>query len=186
MREALSEAARRLVLEHGLDAVTVEAIASDAGVSTRTFFNYFPTKDDAIVGFEPSAIAEHVQLLRDRPADESPAAALAAVFFTHAGANADGLLQQWEQHNELVRRHPALFPRYLASMAEVEAAMGAALAERHGLDPGADPRPQALVASTMAVLRSTVSWWLESDRSEALLEVLRRSYDALIPDTAVL
>jgi len=52
-REALIDATHRLVAEHGLDAVTVEAICDEAGVSTRTFFNYFETKDDAVLGHTP-------------------------------------------------------------------------------------------------------------------------------------
>lgn len=52
-REALIDATHRLVAEHGLDAVTVEAICDEAGVSVRTFFNYFETKDDAVLGHTP-------------------------------------------------------------------------------------------------------------------------------------
>jgi len=52
-REALIDATHRLVAEHGLDAVTVEAICDEAGVSVRTFFNYFETKDDAVLGHVP-------------------------------------------------------------------------------------------------------------------------------------
>lgn len=49
-RNALHEAAITRVLEDGLACATVATIAADAGVSTRTFFNYFDTKEDAIVG----------------------------------------------------------------------------------------------------------------------------------------
>jgi AcrR family transcriptional regulator len=52
-REALIDATHRLVAEHGLDAVTVDAICEEAGVSVRTFFNYFETKDDAVLGHTP-------------------------------------------------------------------------------------------------------------------------------------
>ncbi|WNB84939.1 TetR/AcrR family transcriptional regulator [Cellulomonas sp. ATA003] len=52
-REALIDAAHRLVDRDGLDGVTVEAICADAGVSTRTFFNYFESKDDAVLGMAP-------------------------------------------------------------------------------------------------------------------------------------
>src|SRR5271165_6508266 len=46
-RRALRAATLELALERGLDAVPIEEIAQRAGVSTRTFFNYFDTKDDA-------------------------------------------------------------------------------------------------------------------------------------------
>ncbi|MEG3614961.1 MULTISPECIES: TetR/AcrR family transcriptional regulator [Isoptericola] len=48
--DAIVDAAQRLVLDRGLDAVTVEGIAEAAGISPRTFFNYFDSKDDAVLG----------------------------------------------------------------------------------------------------------------------------------------
>ncbi|KIF79776.1 TetR family transcriptional regulator, partial [Streptomyces sp. 150FB] len=48
-RTALAEAAVRLAAEHGAENVTVEAISEAAGVSPRTFFNYFDSHDDAFV-----------------------------------------------------------------------------------------------------------------------------------------
>jgi AcrR family transcriptional regulator len=47
---AIHEAAATLALERGLEDATVEAIAESAGISPRTFFNYFATKDDAVLG----------------------------------------------------------------------------------------------------------------------------------------
>ena len=46
----IHEAAVMLVLEKGLAATTIDAIAAAAGVSRRSFFNYFPTKEDAVLG----------------------------------------------------------------------------------------------------------------------------------------
>jgi AcrR family transcriptional regulator len=46
----IHDAAAGLALDEDIPCVTVEAIASEAGVSQRTFFNYFPTKEDAILG----------------------------------------------------------------------------------------------------------------------------------------
>jgi AcrR family transcriptional regulator len=48
--EALVDATHRLAAAHGLENVTVEAISAEAGCSVRTFFNYFESKDDAVLG----------------------------------------------------------------------------------------------------------------------------------------
>ena len=61
-RLAIEQAAVDLVYEQGYEATTVEAIASRAGVSLRTFYNYFPTKDLAIVGEGPALIDEEQAL----------------------------------------------------------------------------------------------------------------------------
>jgi AcrR family transcriptional regulator len=55
---AIHEAAAAAALEGGLTSATVEAIAERAGISRRTFFNYFPTKEDAILGLREPALAE--------------------------------------------------------------------------------------------------------------------------------
>lgn len=56
--EAIHEVAARAVLERGLGAVTVEQIAAAVGISPRTFFNYFPTKDHAVLGLREPVIDE--------------------------------------------------------------------------------------------------------------------------------
>lgn len=78
-KRALSCAALRLARELGPDGVTVEAIAEAAGVSPRTFFNYFASKDNAIVGVTPTEASELVGDLVDRTDDEPPLVALRAM-----------------------------------------------------------------------------------------------------------
>ncbi|NED89115.1 TetR family transcriptional regulator, partial [Streptomyces sp. SID11233] len=48
-REAVHKAALSLAVEHGFEHVTVEAIADAAGISRRTFSNYFTAKEDAVL-----------------------------------------------------------------------------------------------------------------------------------------
>lgn len=66
--QAIHDAAFRLVLTRGAADVTVEQICSDADVSPRTFFNYFPTKHDAALGLNTISVCaadEAVQGGRD-------------------------------------------------------------------------------------------------------------------------
>lgn len=62
-RESIHRAAVSLSYERGLDAATVAQIAEAAGISQRTFFNYFASKEDAIIGTASSGPDE--QLVRD-------------------------------------------------------------------------------------------------------------------------
>jgi AcrR family transcriptional regulator len=181
--KALSMAAGELVTARGLEAVTVEDIAAAADVSVRTFFNYFSCKEEAIVGVEPAVLDEMAEELRQRPQDESPAEALRAVLL--AEVDADGMLKRWRLRNELVRRYPALLPRYLASMVELEEVLTTALADRIGVDEHEDHRPRVLVAAALAVLRSTLGWWADdANRAETkkLTDVLERTFATLVPD----
>jgi AcrR family transcriptional regulator len=57
-RQAIHEAALRLVAENGVAQTSVDAICSEAGVSNRTFFNYFPSKFTAILGLPVVEIHE--------------------------------------------------------------------------------------------------------------------------------
>jgi len=78
-RLALHQAALELVAERGLDGVSVDDIAARADVSPRTFFNYFSTKDEAVLGLDPTATERLVAAFRARPATESPVQAMRVV-----------------------------------------------------------------------------------------------------------
>jgi AcrR family transcriptional regulator len=177
----LTLAARELVHAHGLDSVTVDHIAEAAGVSTRTFFNYFSCKEEAIVGTEPALLAELADELRSRPSSERPIDALRAVLIGRT--DPESTLHRWQMRNELVARHPALLPRHLAAMAEIEAALTGALADRAGTDPAHDASLRMLVAATLAAIRAGLAWWEQSDRSQPILSVLDGAFDLLTPRT---
>jgi AcrR family transcriptional regulator len=55
-RDRLQTAAVTLVDQRGMEHATLDAICKEADVSTRTFFNYFDSKEDAILGLEDVAI----------------------------------------------------------------------------------------------------------------------------------
>lgn len=58
---AIENAATTLVVEHGYDAVTVDQICARADISKRTFFNYLPTKEEAVVGVAPETVPDDLR-----------------------------------------------------------------------------------------------------------------------------
>ena len=78
-RHALRRVALDLVAERGFAHVTVEDIAQEAEVSARTFFNYFPSKEAAILGIDPERVEALRQRLADVPAGETPLEAVRSV-----------------------------------------------------------------------------------------------------------
>src|SRR5689334_10839736 len=103
-RQALHEAAVALSIEHGLDKVTVEAIADAAEVSRRTFSNYFASKEEALLYSDELRMRLLVDAVRQRPAAEPPWAALtgAAMDVQHDLGGRD---PGWVAQVRLVRRH---------------------------------------------------------------------------------
>ena len=173
-RRALRAAARELALDRSLADLTIEEITERADVSVRTFFNYFSSKEDAIVGVEPEELGVLAALLLARPADEGPVDALLAVF------DADGdRLETWAARvsvgDELVRRHPALKPRRLAVLVEVEHTLVEALGQRLGVDPRRDIQPTAVVAAVLAVMRATLAWWHAAGEPGPYHDVVERA-----------
>ena len=71
-RAAITVAAQALIGERGFDAVTVGDIAEAAEVSHRTFYRYFPSKEDALLADFKDFLDDFVALVAARPADEHP------------------------------------------------------------------------------------------------------------------
>ncbi|MBC3991989.1 TetR family transcriptional regulator [Streptomyces sp. AC563] len=75
-RRALQEAASRMFAERGYAETTVRDIAAAAGVTERTFFRYFPSKEDLVLGEILDLIPAFQGLVRARPAGEPPRTAV--------------------------------------------------------------------------------------------------------------
>jgi AcrR family transcriptional regulator len=75
-RQEIADHAMRLFAQKGFDRVTVAEIAAAAGVSDKTVYNYFPTKEDLFFDEVPARQAALVSAVRDRREGESVLAAL--------------------------------------------------------------------------------------------------------------
>jgi AcrR family transcriptional regulator len=67
-RDRITQAAMALFLEQGFDATTVDEIATDANVSKRSFFDYFPTKEDVVAAWQDAFSATLTDAVKARPA----------------------------------------------------------------------------------------------------------------------
>jgi AcrR family transcriptional regulator len=170
-RQSLHEAALRLAMAHGLDGVTVEDIADEAGVSRRTFSNYFANKEDAILHSDRERMRRLLSLLTARPAEEGPWLALrrAAV-----DLYVDRVMPapEWVEQLRLLRRHPSLLARQSADQTAVERELAAVLVAR---DADIDTELARLMATTfLAASRTAGGLWLERSGEQSLPELTDR------------
>lgn len=173
-RQALHEAAFRLMSEHGPENVTVEAIAEAASMSRRTFSNYFPSKEAALFYRENERTQHLLDLIRERPATESALTALrsALVDFT---ATSDLDAEKIIRSRQL-RRRPELTAYRAASHVATERDLTAELAKRLPETPGRQLSAHMLAASALAALRVATSAWLE-DQDRKLGELVAEALD---------
>ncbi len=177
-RDALHHAALRAVLDRGLSQVTVEEIAAAANVSERTFFNYFSSKEEAVIGLDPS----HADGLRDavlaRPASEEPVAALRAVLVDFAQHITDDARREWRDRFTAIKQNPELVAAHLSAWSRMERALADAIAQRTGIDQETSIYP-TLVACTVADANRIASFrWRTSDRQD-LPELVAEAIDLL-------
>lgn len=185
-RQALRDAALELVARRGFAHVTVEDIAEAADVATRTFFNYFPSKESAVIGADPERIESMRASLLARPADETPLGAIGAVLIEYATMLDEDLddlggegKKAWFQRFCIVRADPELSGAYAAHMAENERGLTVAMAERLGSDPYHDPYPALVTATALAAVRVAAMYWSANGGEESLARLTRAAIDSL-------
>ena len=177
-RQALQDVALRLVAERGLDQVTVEDISEAADVAIRTFFNYFPSKEEALLGDLPENVATVQQMVLDRPAAEPPLEAvcqvLRAMTLRLAEHREERLLRQ-----QVIERHPGLLARQLGMYASFERALAAAVAERLGTGQPGELYPRVAAAVAVAAARTAVSAWMAGQGRRPLAELVDAAFQQL-------
>lgn len=178
-RQAIRNAALDLAMENGLKNLTVEAIAQTAGVSPRTFFNYFPSKEDALVTQAAESSEQVRRLLLARPVHESPMTALhnallESDYFGTDPVDRDRLLAR----QRLTQQHPSLMAHHLGKVAMLERSFADALAERMDVTIDKDMHPELLAAIAMSAIRVAVRRWVVQG-SDSLYELLDEAFHRL-------
>lgn len=178
-RHALEAAALRLALEHGIEHVTVEDICAEVDVSARTFFNYFPSKERALVGDGPLKIDdEAVRRVAEGDGREGLLDDLRALL-RHKAAEATHKRHELQSRRRLVEQNPALLPLMLANFDAYERAVCEAIAQRTGTDPDADPYPQLVAGLIGTVMRVSFRRWTAGLGEKSLEAEVDRAFTVL-------
>jgi len=176
-RIALSWAAIRLTVERGYDHVRVEDIAAEAGVSPRTFNNYFSSKGEAIAARQVERARAIAEELRARPAGEPLWTAITNAAIARFALGQDGdraqADQQWVAGVRLMVNEPALQGEFLKAGAAVEAEFAAVIAERTGTDADLDLYPRLVASAVGGAMAVAVEHWLRTEPPGSVADLLR-------------
>lgn len=175
----IAATAMRLFAERGFEATTVEEIASAAGISRRSFFRYFATKEDVVLG-DLAALGVTVRgALEARPPEEPAWDALRAAF--GALRRPDSSLQEELAAARLYHEAPSLRARHLEKHLRWQELLAPDVGRRLGLPEasGHDPRARALVAAALACLDTAVDAWRESDGAADLEQLFDQAVAAV-------
>lgn len=173
-RWALSDAALELALERGLENVTREDIANRAGVSLRTFNNYFTGKYEAVAFRQIDRTRQSLAAFRERPAGEPLWSAITEAML--APLEAEGAADVRPTPEELVVLRDLLSARDLraALTKDLLADWVEAIAQRTGADPVRDMYPRLVAAVIRVVGETAMEAYGNADPPVAYTELLRR------------
>ncbi|MFB4278676.1 MULTISPECIES: acyl-CoA-like ligand-binding transcription factor [unclassified Nonomuraea] len=177
-RAALEHAALTLVAERGLAAVTVEDIAEAVDVSSRTFFNYFPSKEDALIGPGPASAAG----LRDRLEAVPPDVPVLEALRLLARGEAEHVQEQREQwllRLKVFEQNPSLLPRLVAGGTETERVVTEAVARRAGVEPVTTGYPELATAAALAAFRVAMLRWSAAGGRPELVDLVDEAFSQL-------
>jgi AcrR family transcriptional regulator len=181
-RDAIGAAALRLAVEQGpggLALVRVNDIAAAAGVSPRTYNNYFSSREEAICSLRLERAKEMGAALAARPPDEPlDQAIINAMITIHRGA------QPEKETLRLILHSPTLRAEFLKNLAEVERPLIVAIAQRTGADPDRELFPRLLATVIFSAIRAATEQWLRPETTEPLGSLVAQALTYVAPAAA--
>jgi AcrR family transcriptional regulator len=179
-REAIVEAALRLFDERGFDQTTIADIAEAADIAPRTFFGYFPSKEDVVFADSAEFFDEFSQRVVHHDEGETAIDALRAWFTDHI----DELLQSDERNlcrRRVIAGSDALAAHERAISGRFQDVLAEAVARDLG-DSAEDLRPRLVAAAAIAALESLVHQDIKGKKgtsSKQALAVIDQAMDFL-------
>ncbi len=159
-RRAISDAATALFMERGFEAVTIAEVAEAAGVSIKTIFNYFGSKEELFLDREAEARAATLSAIADRSPGASITGGFLALLTEHrvpsGGDGWEGLddhrrYEQFRRFLETWTASPALRARHMLGEEELGAALAVAIGAETGLTAD-DDRVRTMTAMLVSAM----------------------------------
>jgi AcrR family transcriptional regulator len=176
-RHTIEDVAIELFSERGYDATTVEDIAERADIAPSTFFRYFPTKADVILGDQNERLPALQRAIVDQPAGVSDMAALRAALQEQWVAAIDP--DRTVRVTRAVASSPVLSGHAVAVGHRWQVAASDAVARRKGLDA---PDLRCWLAATLALstFGEAVKTWIDEGCPGELAAAVDRGFDTLL------
>ncbi|MFF8952028.1 TetR family transcriptional regulator [Streptomyces sp. NPDC014940] len=171
MREALVAAAFRLFLERGYEQTTVDDIVALAGVGRRSFFRYFPSKEDVVFPDHEGCLADMTAFLAASAEDDEPVGRVCDAARLVLGMYAENPTFSVQRYR-LTKRVPGLRAYELSVVWRYERALAEYLRRRFAGRPDGTLRADVVAAAVVAAHNNALRSWLRSDgRGDAGAEV---------------
>jgi AcrR family transcriptional regulator len=150
-RETIVEAAFALFAERGFDGTTIADIAEAAEIAPRTFFSYFPSKDDVVFHDFEATYATVASWLHDREPGTNTIDALRAGIISTTGEVDAERLREKRLRKRLTRENKSLAAHSQHLLGKFAELLAEAVAEDLGDAPG-DLRPRLVAAAATAAI----------------------------------
>lgn len=169
-RALLVNAATQLFLGNGYESTTVDEIAERAGVTRRTFFRHFPTKDSVVFPNHKIRIRMLQSLLRKHRSSCPPFKAVRKALLEFAGVysrNAGELLTQYK----IVQTSPALIARELEFDSEYLEALAESMMPDQASNALIRRQARILAGAVFGAVRSVLREWFASECTLDLMQL---------------
>lgn len=181
MRAEVAVVAFDLFARRGFDHTTVDDIARAAGMSRTSFFRYFPTKEDVVLGHLDELGGLIADTVGARPSGEDPWLSLQAGFLAaYEGSGAPSSPLRALSLGRMLAETPSLKARQVEKQARWQELLIPEVSTRLGLaDDPSDPRPRALVAAALGCLDAAFQAWATTDGGVGMPAFIDRAMDVV-------
>ncbi|QUT05084.1 TetR family transcriptional regulator [Sphingobium phenoxybenzoativorans] len=174
-RQRITDAGICLFLEKGYDETTIDDVAASAGISRRTFFHYFKSKDDILLSLQSGMGDKIADAVRRAHIDKRPLEAVREAVLEVCGTVPP---EDMKAIDRLMRSSETIQARKQASYVEHESTLFAALIERWP-DPERQSALRLVAMLAIGVIRLSTDAFSQEGTQQTMIDLMRNAFDAI-------